>query len=158
MSVTVIWHVMHREVRSLPGEVFINFILVLHPRVSVNKELEESQKRHGHERYQGHCGWDRQGGYRSDPPTDWYLMKGQLTCSSWGRGLHVALRHFGEGIQLLHQAQGFLTRETPHLQIRVCCTFIHHRQITESGLQSVTSSFRILLLRTQYYTNIVQKV
>lgn len=56
MSVTVIWRVMHLEVKSLPGEVFINFILVLHPRVSVNKELEESQKRHGHESYQGHCG------------------------------------------------------------------------------------------------------
>lgn len=47
------------------------------------------------------------------------------TCSSRGRGLHVALRHFGEGVQLLHQAQGFLARQTPHLYVQGC-----HRQIS----------------------------
>lgn len=53
------------KIRNLPGKVLVDLILVLHPGVSINKELQESQERHGTESDQGHCGGDAQAGHCS---------------------------------------------------------------------------------------------
>lgn len=58
------------KVRNVPRKILINFIFILHPSVSINKELKESQKCHGNKSYQGHCGWDGQGGYCSVLPAN----------------------------------------------------------------------------------------
>lgn len=47
-----------------------------------------------------------------------FSSEGCLTCSSWSWSLHIALGHFGEGVQLPHQTQGFLPGQTPHLRVR----------------------------------------
>lgn len=38
------------------------------------------------------------------------------TCPSGGCGLHIALRNFGEGIQLLHQSQSLFLGKSPHFR------------------------------------------
>lgn len=38
------------------------------------------------------------------------------TCPTAGCGLHIALRHFGEGVQLLHQSQSLFLGKSPHFK------------------------------------------
>lgn len=40
-----------------PAVVFVHFVLILHPRVSVHKELQEGEGGHASESYEGH--WER---------------------------------------------------------------------------------------------------
>lgn len=40
--------------KPLPAVVFVHFILILHPRVSVHKELQEGEDGHESERYERH--------------------------------------------------------------------------------------------------------
>lgn len=44
----------------------------------------------------------------------WFQGSGP-TCPPRCRRFHVAVGHFGEGVQLLHQTQGFPSGQTPHL-------------------------------------------
>lgn len=113
--------------QNLPWKILIDLIFVLHPCVSVHKELQEGQKCHGAESYKGHCRRDSRTCYPSVTTLKKQNKTKEVspTCSSGGRGLHVALGHFGEGVQLFHQAQGFLARKTPHLYVQGC-----HRRIS----------------------------
>lgn len=83
------------------------------------------------------------------------------TCSSRGRGLHVALRHFGEGVQLLDQAQGFLPWQTPHLcaerllqNIKAhvqCSSWFRSFNILFSFLCSFQDVWQLLIIRIINY-------
>lgn len=60
-NVRTVWcnnYVTPLRLTNLPRIILIDFILILHPSVPINKELKNSQKCHGAEGDQGHCGGD----------------------------------------------------------------------------------------------------
>lgn len=101
---------------NLPAEIFVHFILILHPCVSIHKEFQEGKYSHETERDQGH--WRK---HENEYCTKYGGKFGLHccyigTCPTAGCGLHIALRHFGEGVQLLHQSQSLFLGKSPHFK------------------------------------------
>ena len=148
---------------DVPGEVFVHCVFIFHPRVSINKELQHGEKSHRTKCYQRHWGRDTtvttvphifiiihiiftSEGCPTRPPRRWRL--------------HVALGHFGEGVQLPHQAQSFPPGQTPHVRVQDAAPPPPRPPPTKhqstSGLQAGSDlwplTLWLLILRMQIFT------
>lgn len=100
----------------LPAEIFVHFIVIFHPCVSVHKEFQEGKYSHERECYQGHWRkYENEYCTKSGDTFDLHCCY-ICTCPTAGCGLHIALRNFGEGVQLLHQSQSLFLGKSPHFR------------------------------------------